>query len=130
VFAPLGCLARYYVSLYVNPLLSTFPLGTFTVNIFGTAVLGMAYDIQHVPLQHSGIVGGGILSCQVLQGIMDGFCGCLTTVSTWIAELDGLKKRHAYMYGAVSIGVGLGLAVVIMGSVRWTVGWQHIVCKI
>ncbi|KAF2825627.1 hypothetical protein CC86DRAFT_370583 [Ophiobolus disseminans] len=130
IFAPLGCLARYYISLYLNPLLASFPLGTFTVNIFGTAVLGMAYDLQRVPLLASGIGGGSMVGCQVLQGIMDGFCGCLTTVSTWILEIDSLKKRHAYVYGGASVGVGLGLAVAIMGSVRWTVGWQGIICVV
>lgn len=128
VFAPVGCLARYYISLYLNPLLSSFPLGTFTVNIFGTAVLGMAYDLQRVPLLQAGIVGGSIVGCQVLQGVMDGFCGALTTVSTWMLEIDSLRKRHAYGYGVASVGVGLGLVVVIMGSVRWTVGWDGIIC--
>ena len=129
-FAPPGCLARYYISLFLNPLLPSFPLGTFTANIFGTAVLGMAYDLQRVPLLASGIPGGSLIGCQVLQGVMDGFCGCLTTVSTWVLELDALKKRHAYVYGAASVGVGLGLAVAIMGSVRWSVGWEGIGCVV
>ncbi|KAH5411938.1 hypothetical protein HBI47_157220 [Parastagonospora nodorum] len=128
VFAPLGCLLRFYISKLLNPLLPTFPLGTFAVNIFGTAVLGMSYDLQRVSLAHTGVVGGTLVGCQVLQGVQDGFCGALTTVSTWIAELDGLKRRHAYVYGAASVGVGLGLAVAIMGGVRWTVGWADIIC--
>jgi CrcB protein len=130
VFAPFGCLARYYVSLYLNPILPSFPLGTFAVNIFGTAVLGMSYDLQRVPLRFSGVVGGSLLGCQVLQGIEDGFCGALTTVSTWIAELDSLKKkRNKYIYGSASVIGGLALLVAIMGSVRWTVGWQNVICK-
>ena len=128
VFAPAGCLLRYYVSLLLNPIAPSFPLGTFTVNIFGTAVLGMAYDLQHVPLSSTGRVGASVVGCAVLQGIMDGFCGCLTTVSTWIVEIDTLKRRAAYIYGGVSVGAGLGLLVIIMGSVRWTVGWQEILC--
>ena len=59
---------------------------------------------------------------------MDGFCGCLTTVSTWIAELNGLGRRHAYVYGGVSVLSGLGILTIIMGSVRWTVGWGTVVC--
>jgi CrcB protein len=131
VFAPVGCLLRYYASLVFNPILPSFPLGTFTVNIFGTAVLGMAYDLQRVPLRFSGIVGGSLIGCQVLQGIQDGFCGTLTTVSTWIAEIDTLakkKRRNAYVYGGVSVAVGVALLVIIMGSVRWGVGWQDIIC--
>jgi fluoride ion exporter CrcB/FEX len=60
---------------------------------------------------------------------MDGFCGCLTTVSTWVAELVGMKrKREAYAYALASVSVALGLCVVIMGSVRWSVGWEGVVC--
>ncbi|RYF44413.1 MAG: CrcB family protein [Cytophagaceae bacterium] len=130
VFAPVGCLLRYYMSLHLNPIHPAFPLGTFTVNIFGTVVLGTAYDLQRVPLLASNIPGGSVAGCQVLQGVMDGFCGCLTTVSTWISELDSLKRRHAYVYGAVSVLAGLALLVIVMGSVLWTTGWVAIVCTV
>ena len=121
VFAPLGCLGRFYVSLHLNRLIPSFPLGTFVVNIFGTAVLGMCWDLQHVPM-------GGVVGCQVLQGIQDGFCGCLTTVSTWVSELGSLKRGHAYRYGVVSVMMGLCFLVVIMGSLRWTQGFAQILC--
>lgn len=121
VFAPLGCLARFYASLYLNGKIMSFPLGTFVVNIFGTIILGMAWDLQHVPL-------GGIIGCQVLQGIQDGFCGCMTTVSTWVSELSTLRMRHAYIYGTASVLLALGCLVIIMGSLRWTQGISTILC--
>lgn len=122
VFAPLGCLLRFYVSLHLNGKIPSFPLGTFAVNIFGTALEGMFYDLQHVPL-------GRRVGCQTLQGLMDGFCGCLTTVSTWVAELKGLRIRHAYVYGSVSVAVGVGLMVIIMGSFQWTMGFHAPLCE-
>jgi len=128
VFAPLGCLLRFYASLKLNPLVPSFPLGTFAVNMLGTAVEGMCYDIQHVGVGIMGMVGGGRVGCQVLQGVQDGFCGCLTTVSTWVAEINGLKRRNGYVYAFVSVVGGLCLMVVIMGSVRWTVGFSSSVC--
>jgi fluoride ion exporter CrcB/FEX len=121
VFAPLGCLTRFYASLYLNGKVASFPLGTFSVNVFGTAVLGMAWVLAHVPL-------GGTVGCQVLQGVEDGFCGCLTTVSTWVAELNALRRRHAYVYGAVSVAVSLAVLVIIMGSLRWTRGFGELLC--
>ncbi|KAI9709459.1 MAG: hypothetical protein M1820_003219 [Bogoriella megaspora] len=131
VFAPVGCLLRFYTSLKLNGLVASFPLGTFAVNMLGTAVLGMAFDLQHVPLKSAGgSIGGGRVRCQILQGIDDGFCGCLTTVSTWVAELNGLRRGHAYYYGISSIVMALGLLVIIMGSIRWTIGWQDPVCII
>lgn len=130
VFAPAGALLRFYASLKLNGLMPSFPLGTFAVNIFGTAVLGMAYDLQHVPLDSAaGLMGGGRLGCQVLEGLMDGFCGCLTTVSTWVAELRSLRLKHAYTYGLASVSVGLGVLVVVMGSVKWTIGFGPAACE-
>lgn len=121
VFAPLGCLLRFYASLRLNGKLPLFPLGTFAVNLLGTALEGMFFDLQHVPI-------GNRVGCEVLQGAMDGFCGCLTTVSTWVAEMHGLRKRHGYVYGLASVGGGLGLAVVIMGSLQWTTGLDRPLC--
>lgn len=132
IFAPLGCLLRYWLSLKLNALIPWFPLGTFAANVFGTVVLSVCYDIQHVPFSsRPGMdVGGGLSSCEVLQGLEDGFCGALTTVSTWVVELVTLRTRHAWLYGAISILVGFACTVVIMGSVRWTIGFHEAACFI
>lgn len=128
VFAPLGTLLRFYLALKLNAAVSWFPLGTFAANIFGTAVLGMGYDLQRAPLLGIGVVG--VTACQALQGVEDGFCGCLTTVSTWVVELTTLRRRHGYFYGTASVIVGLGLLIVVQGSVLWTVGYQTPSCAI
>ncbi|KAI1348662.1 CrcB-like protein-domain-containing protein [Xylaria sp. FL0043] len=121
VFAPLGCLVRFYASARLNGRIATFPVGTFAVNIAGTAILGMAWDLAHVP-------EGGVIGCQVLQGIEDGFCGCLTTVSTWVVELAVLGRRKAYLYGATSVVTALLLLIAIMGGLRWTQGFSTLLC--
>lgn len=121
VFAPLGALLRFYVSLWLNGRKPAFPLGTFAVNVLGTAVLGMAWDLQRVPL-------GGVVGCQVLQGVEDGFCGCLTTVSTWVSELAGLRRRHAWIYGVASVLSAFGVMVIVMGGLRWTDGFAGLQC--
>ncbi|KAK3692163.1 CrcB-like protein-domain-containing protein [Podospora appendiculata] len=120
-FAPLGCLARFYASLRLNGRVARFPLGTFAVNVAGTAVLAAMWDLQHLP-------AGGVVGCQMLQGLQDGFCGCLTTVSTWVAELAALRRRHAYIYGGASVGVAFGVAVAVMGGLRWGKGWEAVGC--
>lgn len=128
VFAPLGCLFRFYVSLHLNGRIPTFPLGTFVVNIFGTIIWGLCYDLQHVS-GLGAVVPAALTGCQVLQGVMDGFCGSATTVSTWVIELKGLAhRRHAYLYGSASVLVALGFLVVIMGSLLWTRGFAEPVC--
>ncbi|POS85462.1 hypothetical protein EPUL_002698 [Erysiphe pulchra] len=100
-FAPLGCLCRFYTSLFLNGKFENFPLGTFASNISGTIVLGISYDLQRIPV-------GGIVACQVLKGIQDGFCGCLTTscITNKLADLDSLcdqlekmmrRQKEGYM---------------------------------
>ncbi|KAK3669816.1 hypothetical protein LTR78_010274 [Recurvomyces mirabilis] len=105
-------------------LVRAFPLGTFTANIAGTCILGMAYDLQRSS------AGTAVVSCQVFQGIIDGFCGALTTVSTWVLELDTLRLKHAYFYGACTLAVGVGFITAIMGSLSWTQGFHAATCKV
>jgi fluoride ion exporter CrcB/FEX len=124
VFAPLGCLVRFYASLKLNGRVAAFPVGTFVVNLAGTGVLAMAWD-----LAHSGASGGGgLVGCQVLAGVQDGFCGCLTTVSTWVGELAALRRRHAYVYGGASVLGGLAVVVAIMGGLRWSGSYYWEAC--
>ncbi|KAF5019602.1 hypothetical protein F66182_8388 [Fusarium sp. NRRL 66182] len=121
VFAPLGCLLRFHLSLHLNGKKAAFPLGTLSANILGTVLLGMSWDLAHVPL-------GGVVGCQVLQGIEDGFCGSLTTISTWVAELGSLRRRSAWMYGTTSVVVSLALMIAIMGGLRWSDGYNKLLC--
>lgn len=129
VFAPPGCLLRFFLALKLNGLSGRFPFGTFTSNVLGTLVIATVYDLQHSKLGAAGI-GRGVIGCQVFQGVEDGFSGCLTTVSTLVTELKGLRKHHAYIYGVVSVGVSLVSVIVIVGSVRWTIGLSSIACTV
>ncbi|KAF2095395.1 putative chromosome condensation protein [Rhizodiscina lignyota] len=124
VFAPIGCLMRFALALTLNGISSMFPFGTFAANVFGSWVLAMCFDLQRSSS------GQAVVSCQVLQGVEDGFSGCLTTVSTWVAELKGLRRRHAYTYGAASLGVSFAGFLIIVGSLRWTMGFDTPLCKV
>ncbi|KAL2258776.1 hypothetical protein VTK26DRAFT_7768 [Humicola hyalothermophila] len=136
-FAPPACLARFYVGLWLNGRLAAFPqLGTFVVNVAGCAVLAAAWDAVH---HQGGLLwsgrGGATVGCQVLTGgLQDGFCGCLTTVSTWVAEMAALGKkrrggrRQAYVYGVASVVVGLAVVVAVAGGVRWGEGFERAGC--
>ncbi|KAK5074568.1 hypothetical protein LTS08_008781 [Lithohypha guttulata] len=124
IFSPLGCLLRFYASKHLNSRIPSFPLGTFAVNVFGTCIEGMCYNLQHTTSIIASVSNGDANPCAVLEGVMQGFCGCATTVSTWVAELNGLRRRNAWFYGLMTVSVALGLQVAIMGSVAWTSGFN------
>jgi CrcB protein len=109
VGAAVGAPLRYLVDRAVQRRCGTgFPWGTLTVNTVGSGVLGVLAGAS---------AGEGATA---LLGV--GFCGALTTYSTFGYE-DGLRGR-ALAYALVSTGAalgaaGLGLAV---GRVLWTAG--------
>lgn len=108
-----GTMTRYLLSIYLNPLINTLPLGTFTANIIGTALLGTFHVLQSTPTPPSQ------KACAILQGLGDGYCGCLTTVSTFAAEVGALKERKAWFYAVVSWGTGQLVLLVILGPSFW-----------
>lgn len=109
-----GTLTRYVLSIVLNPRLKLLPVGTLVANEFGTSLLAMFHALQG--LNHPVSPG----ACAILQGLDDGYCGCLTTVSTFASELRALGTRKGLLYGTVSIGLGQILMVLILGSAVWT----------
>ncbi|KIJ70027.1 hypothetical protein HYDPIDRAFT_171942 [Hydnomerulius pinastri MD-312] len=114
LFSYPGTLTRYLLSINLNPRIRLFPLGTFTANALGTALLGLFHVLQGVPSALSPN------ACSLLQGLGDGYCGCLTTVSTFAAEVDALQGWKAWFYVVLSWVVGQLLLLVIMGSSFWS----------
>jgi CrcB protein len=84
---------------------SLFPWGTLTVNVVGSAVLG-------------GLAGAGQAlpdGLMALGGI--GFCGALTTYSTFSFETVRLVENRAYFYAVANVAVSLfaGIGAVLLG---------------
>ncbi|WP_067860373.1 fluoride efflux transporter FluC [Nocardia shimofusensis] len=94
-----GAPARYLIDRAVAARFdSRVPLGTLTVNIVGSAVLG-------------GLIGAGA-GGWLLTVAGAGFCGALTTFSTFGYETIRLITDGAYGiamgYVAISVAAGLG----------------------
>ena len=109
----------HLLSLLLNPRLKLFPLGTFAANTLGTALLGTFQVLQTI--QHPAPLGAR--ACAVLRGLADGYCGCLTTVSTFAAEVDALDGRRAWIYVSFSWLVSQVLLAVIIGP---SIGAGHV----
>lgn len=108
-----GTLSRYLLSINLNQRVKLFPLGTFTANAFGTALIGTFHVLQSTRTPPS------LNGCAVLQGLIDGYCGCLTTVSTFATEVAALSPGKAWLYVVLSWVTCQLLLLVILGPSYW-----------
>lgn len=115
LFAFPGTLTRYLLSVHLNSLMKAIPLGTFVANSAGTALLGALTVLMN--MSNNPVSPG---ACSILRGLSDGYCGCLTTVSTFAVEVLGLKGWRGFRYALVSWSVGQLLLLVILGPSFWS----------
>ncbi|KIO32768.1 hypothetical protein M407DRAFT_66127 [Tulasnella calospora MUT 4182] len=110
-----GAFLRYFLSVRLNKLHATIPPGTLVANTLGCFLLAAFHVLER---SSSGRISG--TSCAILVGLSDGFCGCLTTVSTYAAELRTLPRWKAWRYGLLSIVLGQIAMVLVVGSAEWS----------
>lgn len=105
LLAPCGTILRWRMSLLLNNRIDSFIcLGTFVVNIsaslFAFALHLISVDLGEAP---EGLAFHTRHLLPLVWAARDGFCGCLSTVSTFIGELIRLKRSRAYVYGMISV---------------------------
>ena len=103
--AAIGAPLRYLTDRAIQARHDTvFPWGTITVNVLGSLILGIV----------AGAVTAGAASPQVQLALGTGFCGALTTYSTFSYETLRLLEDDARLFAAAnvvaSIVAGLGAA--------------------
>lgn len=115
--AAVGAPLRYFTDRAVQARHdSVFPWGTLTVNVVGSLVLGLLLG---------GAAAGGIPDAVVTAAGV-GFCGALTTYSTFGYETIRLAEGGSVLYGSANVVVSLaaGLAAAWLGlalaGVIWT----------
>ncbi|MFE3223879.1 fluoride efflux transporter CrcB [Nocardia sp. NPDC059228] len=100
--AMVGAPARYLTDRAIQTRHdSVFPWGTLTVNLTGCLILGS--------------LAGAAVSSPTYALVGTGFCGALTTYSTFGYETIRLAEQRSYLYAtlnvAVSVIAGLGAAL-------------------
>ncbi len=105
----LGSVSRYLVAKFVQGhALSSFPWGTFLVNVLGCLLIGLFYGLAEK---------GTILSPGVRLFLTVGFCGGFTTFSTFAIENLALMRDGAFFLFLLYTGLSifLGLLAVYLG---------------
>lgn len=111
----LGAMARYGTQLLMNGWLGKgWPLGTLTVNVIGSALMGLFY----VWVVERGLFGQALTEETRLL-VMVGFLGALTTFSTFSLETLLLMQSGEWLRAGLNVvlNVLVCLAAVWLGVV-------------
>ena len=104
VAGALGAVLRYLVSRFFAPRPGDFPWAVLVVNVVGSAIGGAAL----------GMAQAGLLSADARLILLTGFCGGLTTFSTFSVETIQLvmegKARSVIASVALNLVLGIGVA--------------------
>lgn len=95
VFGAVGCISRYLISSGLNTWLGkAFPYGTLAVNIIGSFIIGIIFEIA---------LRGSVMSPTMRLALTTGFLGGLTTFSSFSFETVELFLNGKYLIGVLNI---------------------------
>src|SRR5580700_782071 len=112
--ASFGALLRWWFGTRLNAIFPAIPLGTFAANMLGGYVVGAA--IAFLP-------ASAALAPEWRLLIVTGFCGGLTTFSTFSAEVATSIQAGQALWSCAEIMAHVGGSLLMtfagMGTVAW-----------
>lgn len=114
VGASLGAWLRWILGMKLNALFPTIPPGTVVANMVGGYIIGLAIAF---------LAASPTLSPEWRLLIITGFCGGLTTFSTFSAETVSLIQEGKLLWalGSISLHVVGSLAMTAFGLITYQV---------
>ena len=112
--AALGALLRWQLGLRLNSLFPTVPPGTLAANLIGAYVVGLAVAF---------FASFSALSPEWRLLVITGFCGGLTTFSTFSAELTTLLQEGRISWALTAVAAHVAGSVLMTLAGIATVVW-------
>jgi fluoride exporter len=116
--ASLGALLRWVLGTQLNPHFPMIPPGTIAANLVGGYIIGLAVAV---------VATFPALPPEWRLFLITGFCGGLTTFSTFSAEIVSLLRQGQSLWACGAVLVHLGGSVLMTFAGIGTVNWlEHI----
>jgi fluoride exporter len=112
--AALGALLRWWLGARLNSYFPAIPPGTLAANLIGGYVVGAAIAV---------FSSFGALAPEWRLLVITGFCGGLTTFSTFSAELLTLLRSGQLLFACAEVCIHLGGSVLMTAAGIGTVEW-------
>ena len=115
--AAVGAWVRWWLSVLLNPIIPSLPLGTLVANLVGGYLMGIAMGmVQHAQL----------LSPELRLLVTTGFVGGLTTFSAFSGEAAALLGQQQYGWFAALLAAHVAGSILMtmagIVTVRFVVG--------
>jgi fluoride exporter len=112
--ASLGALLRWWFGMKLNALFPTIPPGTLAANLVGGYIIGFAVAFFST---------FSALPPEWRLLVITGFCGGLTTFSTFSAELLTLLREGRVLWAFAGMAIHLGGSVLMTFAGMATLSW-------
>jgi fluoride exporter len=116
--ASLGALLRWRLGAMLNSYFPSIPPGTLTANLIGGYIIGVASVV---------LGSASALAPEWRLFVITGFCGGLTTFSTFSVEVSSLLQHGRALWACGAIGVhvfGSLIATFLgIGTALWVKTW-------
>jgi fluoride exporter len=112
--AALGALLRWWLGMKLNPYLPAIPPGTFAANMIGGYIIGVAVAL---------FASYSAIAPEWRLFVITGFCGGLTTFSTFSAEVVTLLLQGRSLWALAAIGAHLAGSLLMTLAGIGTVAW-------
>ena len=121
LFGIVGSSVRWELSNVLNNRYKWFPLGTFLSNITSITIASALF------LARYGLKNGQLLikkneSLDMITYLILGFCGGMSTLSTFVYEGYKMNLIHSTIYYIISVGICYIISILIIGIYGWLNG--------